>query len=173
MAGILSGLGHSVVLALTASSVTLREPNLAALAYADTPRRGVAGVVDVYRPDGPIPPDGFPSVLLIHGGAFVVGSRRQRSVRYAATRLVEAGFVVGCADYRLLFRGGALQAQLEDIDALRRFWRAQASDWALDAERISIVGFSAGGTLAVLDAARADVPYDRVVSVYGSTTSRR
>ncbi|MEN0064671.1 MAG: alpha/beta hydrolase [Myxococcota bacterium] len=166
MSGLLSGLQHSVRVALRPSGFRPRPPDISRVRYR---KRffGVAPLIDVYLPKGPVPAEGAPSVLLLHGGAFLVGSRRQRSVRFAASYLAQRGIAVAAADYRLLFRGGPLAAQLEDVAVLRRFWLSQAKTWHLDPSRLGIVGFSAGGALALLDAAQPEAHYQRVVSVYG------
>jgi len=134
------------------------------LRYRNRRTRGVPPVCDVYVPDGAGP---HPSVLLVHGGGFVIGHRRMKPVRLLATRLCEAGFAVCSIDYRLLFRGGGLEAQLEDVDAAARFWRESCERFGCDPARTSLAGFSAGAALMLIHAGRSGVPYHRVVSFYG------
>ena len=55
------------------------------------------------------------SVVLVHGGAFVIGSRRGKPIRYLASRLYAAGIAVCAIDYRLIFRGGRIDEAVTDV----------------------------------------------------------
>lgn len=117
----------------------------------------VAGVA--YRADGPladiyVPERAHASVLLVHGGAFVLGSRRMKPMRYLAAQLTAAGLAVCAIDYRMIFRGGRLAESTDDVVDAFAFWAAQAPAFGLDPARISMVGLSAGATLALLAAPR-------------------
>ena len=159
------GLAHALWSLALPSRFEAREP-VAMEAYAVSRRRGVAPLYDVYLPDGPGP---HPSVILVHGGGFVLGSRRMKPVRLLATRLADAGFASCAIDYRLLFRGGALAAQVADVDTAATFWRSRCEAFGCDPERISMAGFSAGAALMLLHAGRTEAPYHRLVSIYGAT----
>ncbi len=139
-------------------------PTLPALPYAGERAPGVPRLVDVYLPGGDAR---HPSVIIVHGGGFILGSRRMKPVRFLATRLCEAGVAVCAVDHRLLFRGGGLEAQLADVDAAAAFWRERAEELGCDPQRISMLGLSAGAGLMLISAARASAPYHRLVSVYG------
>ena len=167
MPSVLQGLASSVAAALKPQAFTPRDPSVVGERYRRAWHIGVQPRLDIYVPHTPAPPEGRPSALVVHGGAFLVGSRRMTSVRYVASALVEAGMAVACVDYRLLFRGGPLSTQRADVAAAREHWRNQAARLHLDPTRVSVVGMSAGGALALLDAAAADPAYHRVVSVYG------
>ncbi len=143
---------------------TPRAPDFEAVRYRATSARGVAPLIDIYLPDGKGP---HPSLLIVHGGGFVIGSRRMKPVRYLATRACEAGIAVGALDYRLIFRGGRLDEALDDVAQAAGWWREQCAAFSLDRGRISIAGFSAGATLALLQAARASEPFHRLVSFFG------
>ena len=131
---------------------TPRLANVEGVCYSDRPGGGVAPLADIYLPDGRGP---HPSVLLIHGGGFVIGSRHMKPVRYLATRLCEAGIAATAIDYRLIFRGGRLAEALADVDAAARWWNAASECYGIDPKRTAVAGFSAGATLAVLAAAAA------------------
>lgn len=133
--------------------------------YAETRRRGISPLCDVYLPEEPGP---HPSVVVVHGGGWVIGHRRMKPVRLIATRLCRAGFAVCSVDYRLLFRGGALDAQLEDVTAAATFWRSQHVRFRCDPSRISMLGFSAGAALMLLHAGTSEHAYHRLVNVYGA-----
>lgn len=141
-----------------------RAPHAAAERFHAERARGIPPLADVYLPDAPGP---HASVLIVHGGGFVVGSRRMKPVRYLATRLAEAGVAAAAIDYRLIFRGGRLQEALADVDAAARWWLGASERFGLDPARVSIAGFSAGATLALLQAAAAPERYHRVVSFFG------
>lgn len=122
------------------------------------PRPGRAARVEVYRPDAPGP---HRSVVVVHGGGFVGGSRRAPSVRHLGSVLVDAGFAVVAFDTRTLLRG--FDAVLDDVRALLRWWSAQAEAHGCLAGRTSVVGIDAGAALAAI--AAADV--ERLALFYG------
>lgn len=110
-------------------------------------------LADVYRPDGQGP---FPSVLLIHGGAWKRGDRGQ--VEGLAERIAERGYLVVNITYRLLPEY-VWPAQLEDVQQAVRWMRSPAGlKQGIDPERIGTFGYSAGAHLAALVAAIADDP---------------
>ncbi|MGQ0587109.1 MAG: alpha/beta hydrolase [Gammaproteobacteria bacterium] len=122
------------------------------LAYTpdDWPQRLLA---DVYRPAGAGP---FPSVLLLHGGAWKQGSRDQ--VDSLAERLAERGYLVVNATYRLVPRY-VWPAQLRDVQQALRWMRSPAGGaLGIDSARIGAFGYSAGGHLAALLGGMADEP---------------
>jgi acetyl esterase/lipase len=128
------------------------QPTHAAVPYrAGTRRAGaIAPLADIYVPARAT----GASVVLVHGGGFVIGSRRMKPMRYLAARLVAANIAVCSVDYRMLFRGGRLAEATDDVCDAFEFWAAQTAQLDLDPGAISLVGLSAGGTLAVLAAAR-------------------
>ncbi len=139
------------------------EPRVAegAIVYRTVYRRGVPPLGDLYLPARP--PSA--SVVLVHGGAFVIGSRAMKPMRYLASQLVAAGVAVFAIDYRLVFRGGRVDEGVADVLAALSFFRARAPGLGLDPARISLVGLSAGATLAMLAAAQTEL--HRLVSVFG------
>ncbi len=142
-----------------------RPPTHRKLSFQQRQGRGVRPRADVYLPDGAGP---HPSVMLIHGGGFVIGSRKMKPMRFLATRLCEAGFAVTPIDYRLIFRGGRLEEQLADVAAAWAWWRSSADEYGLDPARMSMLGISAGAALTLLHASRSEAEgLERVVSVYG------
>ena len=142
-------------------------PVARALPYRSERRRGIPPLADVYVPEG----DGgaFPTALVVHGGAFLIGSRRMKAVRFLATRLVEAGIGACLVDYRLVFRGGRLAEQVRDIRDALRWWAAVAGEYGGDPAAISLVGVSAGAAISMLAAGELDgqVPLRRIAHVFG------
>jgi acetyl esterase/lipase len=108
---------------------------------------------DVYRPPEPRPDR--KSVLLVHGGGWARGDRKQLGGYGIA--LGRLGYTSVCAEYRL--SGEAKwPAQIHDVKACLRFMRAEASGLGIDPERIAVSGNSAGGHLALILAATPGMP---------------
>lgn len=124
-----------------------------------------------YRPGGPladiyVPEGARASILLVHGGAFVLGSRRMKPMRYLAAQLTAAGLAVCAIGYRMIFRGGRLAESIDDVVDGHAFWAAQAPAFGVDPARITMVGLSAGATLSLLAAPRCH-GLAAVVSCFG------
>jgi acetyl esterase/lipase len=102
-------------------------------------------------------------VVLVHGGAFAIGSRRMKPMRFLAGRLHAAGIAVCAVDYRMIFRGGRLAQATDDVAQAAAFWCERAPGFGLDPDRVALVGLSAGASLALLAATRA--PAARVARI--------
>lgn len=84
-------------------------------------------------------------IVWIHGGAWRSGSKKSVPI----LGLVKKGWTLASVDYRL--SGEArFPAQMHDIKAAIRFLRTNRSRYGLRADRVFIVGASAGGHLAAL-----------------------
>lgn len=139
-------------------------PTAASIPFRTGARRGIPALADLYVPARPI----GASVVLVHGGAFLIGSRRMKPMRYLAARLTAAGLGVCAIDYRMIFRGGRLDEAVEDVGAAVAFWRARTPELGLDPGAISLVGLSAGASLAMLAAAELpDGALARLVCCFG------
>ncbi len=100
---------------------------------------------DVYFP--PLRGQDMPAILLLHGGAWMTGDRKQ--LKPYAIQLARYGFVCVCSEYRLI--GEAIwPAQIHDAKAALRWMRANANDLGIDPEQICVSGNSAGGHLALV-----------------------
>lgn len=140
------------------------EPAATGVRYRARSARGIAPLADLYLPTDPI----GASVVLVHGGGFVIGSRTMKPMRFLAARLTRARISVCAIDYRMIFRGGRLAEALDDVVAAHEFWGERVAGYGLDPARVSMVGLSAGGTLAMLAAARAaGGTVHRLVSCFG------
>lgn len=116
----------------------------------DWPQRLLA---DVYRPEGRGP---FPSVLLLHGGAWKRGDREQ--VEHTAGRIAARGYLVVNATYRFVPQH-VWPAQFRDAQQALRWMRSgDGAAHGIDPARIATFGYSAGGHLAALLGATADDP---------------
>lgn len=91
-----------------------------------------------------------PLVMLIHGGAFYVGSKESAAEQNLATSLARRGYVVASIDYRLGFKllssdieMSAYRA-LQDAHAALRFLSHNAKGLGIDPHQVYVGGTSAG-----------------------------
>ena len=118
---------------------------------------------DVYRPPGAV--GQLPTVVYIHGGALIAGSRQEVGLQHL-DRYQAAGYAVVAFDYRLAPQAKA-PAILEDVDDAFRWIHRRQADLGVDATRLAVVGHSAGGYLTLAAGARV-LPRPRaLVSFYG------
>lgn len=119
------------------------------VAYATT---SPSQTLDLYLPasDGSKP---VPIVVLIHGGAFKMGSSAMESGH--AQALVAQGIAAASVNYRL---SGEAQfpAGAQDVKAAVRWLRANAATLGIDPTRIGAWGESAGGWMANMLGATGD-----------------
>jgi acetyl esterase/lipase len=103
--------------------------------------------LDVYQPAGRPAGQLLPVVLYFHGGGWRSGDK-QGGAPYLDF-LARRGIVGVSANYRL---SGAAQfpAQLEDARAALAWVAEHGAEYGADAERIGVLGTSAGGHLAAL-----------------------
>jgi acetyl esterase/lipase len=97
------------------------------------------------------------AVLVIHGGAWMFGSKLDPKVRAIASLLQAHGYVAFAIDYHLGNRYDrvAWPQNLMDCKVAVRWLRANAQTYHIAPDRIAAVGFSAGGQLATMLAAGA------------------
>lgn len=112
--------------------------------------------MDVYLPAAP---HRAPVLLMVHGGAWVVGDKSMpRVVDAKLTHWVgELGYILVAINYRLL-PAVDVQAQATDVAAALAAVQARAAEWGGDASRVVLMGHSAGAHLVALlsaDPARA------------------
>lgn len=96
----------------------------------------------------------FPGLVFLFGGGYKVGSKSNWNfvIREAAKR----GYVAVAIDYRLTeeMKNGkpkyTFPAQIHDGKCAVRWLRAHARRYKLNKDRIGVVGFSAGGNLALM-----------------------
>ncbi len=113
--------------------------------YGDHPKRQL---LDVYHPaddDGP-----FPVILQTHGGAWVIGHKRQQGMPLVH-RMVQNGYVAVSINYRLGPKYH-FPDQLIDVKRAIAWTRANIADYGGDPDTIILTGGSAGGHLSALAA---------------------
>ena len=99
---------------------------------------------DVYVPQGEGP---FPGVLVVHGGAWFMGTRAQ--LTGAAQLLAQNGMTAVAISYRLA-PTHKFPAQIEDCKSAVRWMREKAADLKIDPTRLGGFGYSAGAQLVTL-----------------------
>lgn len=97
----------------------------------------------------------YPAVLVVHGGAWRMGDRKQ--LRGYADALTKKGFVCFAIDYRLAPQH-KFPAQIEDCRAALKWVRSNATDYKVDATKIGAIGYSAGGHLVSLLGTTGEAP---------------
>ena len=108
--------------------------------------------LDVYRNRSH--PTGSPVLLYIHGGAWVLGDKREQGVPMM-TYLAAHGWLCITANYRLAPRA-PFPAQIIDVKRAIAWVKEHASDYGGDPSFIAISGGSAGGHLSALAALTPD-----------------
>lgn len=102
-----------------------------------------------------------PLVMLIHGGAFYVGSKESAAEQELATTLARMGYVVASIDYRLGFKLTPTDIELsayraiQDAHAALRFLSHNAKGLGIDPNQVYVGGTSAGA-MASLNVAFMD-----------------
>jgi acetyl esterase/lipase len=149
--------------AAAASSITIRK----AIPYVDG---AVADqTLDVYRPAAP--GENRPVIMMVHGGGWVAGSADDMARH--ATLAARQGWVAFNITYRgtsvLGKDGQAWPAERDDVRAALQWVIDNAHRFGGAADRIAVLGASAGGNLAAL--ATADGPEGvRAVALWSAPT---
>jgi pectinesterase len=87
------------------------------------------------------------AIIMIHGGGWRSGSRFQHHP--LAQRLAALGYTVFTPEYRLSTEA-LYPAAVYDVKSVVKWVRANSGKYNIDADKIVIAGFSAGGELAAL-----------------------
>jgi acetyl esterase/lipase len=110
---------------------------------------------DIYRP----PPGTEKRMALIHlyGGGFRGGSIADPTLPGKVTPVTALGYVSIAAQYRLTGEA-KFPAMLHDVKTAIRWARANATSLGIDPKRVAVVGYSAGGFLALAAAGTMNRP---------------
>jgi acetyl esterase/lipase len=117
---------------------------------------GAGLLADVAYPQGQ---ESLPVILSVHGGRWKAGHRRDTSA-INVKQWAGLGFFAMSIDYRLVGCSPA-PACYQDLQCAIRFLHANAEKYPIDANRIFLIGQSAGGHLVALAATLGDGPFPR------------
>jgi acetyl esterase/lipase len=108
---------------------------------------GEKQLLDIYEPNGS---GSFPAVIVVHGGAWI-GGDKQGDEKVFTKPLTDANFVCVSVNYRLAPKH-KWPACYEDVQTAIKWVKANSSQYKIDATRIAVMGYSAGGQIAALAA---------------------
>ena len=106
--------------------------------------------LDVYQPPAGVAPKRM-AIIHLFGGGFFTGNKNAGYIINDAKALGARGYTNISANYRLQTQG-SWPAQLHDVKAAIRWTRANATRLGIDANRIAVAGYSAGGMLSLMAA---------------------
>lgn len=134
------------------------------IAYGDDPRQRM----DVHLPPRP---ENAPVILMVHGGAWMGGSRSAANVvTNKAAYWLPRGAIFVAIGYRLLPDADPL-AQAADVAAALAAVQRQARGWGGDAARVVLMGHSSGAHLIALLAADPAIASGRGAAPWRATVA--
>ncbi|PLW92668.1 MAG: hypothetical protein C0592_09685 [Marinilabiliales bacterium] len=120
--------------------------------------------MDIYRPKGDSTKN-RPLIMLIHGGAFIVGDKQDNFQVRLANYFAKMGYVVASINYRMgyVFLPGAygnlercIYRAVQDSRAAIRYMIHNKNKYGIDPDKIFVAGNSAGGFIALKTAFMGD-----------------
>src|SRR6516165_6587393 len=105
-------------------------------------------LLDVYHPPQGVTPKRM-GIIHLFGGGFFTGNKNAGYIVNDVRALGRLGYTNISANYRLTSQG-LWPAQIHDTKAAIRWVRANAAKIGIDADKIAIAGYSAGGMLSLL-----------------------
>lgn len=116
------------------------------IAYGEAGKRNL---LDIYQPVEPRE-GGFPILLQVHGGAWVIGEKEQQA-KPLLYHMAQRGWLCVAINYRLSPKD-ALPAHIIDVKKAIAWIRERAQEYGGNPDFIAITGGSAGGHLSSLAA---------------------
>lgn len=110
------------------------------LSYGDQPRNSL----DVYLPAKPA---GAPLLVFFHGGGWNSGDKSE--YKFVGAALAELGYVAVLPNYRL-YPQVKFPVFMQDAAQAVAWIRGHAASWGGDAQRLYLLGHSAGAQIAVM-----------------------
>ena len=110
---------------------------------------------DLYQPTGD-PLTGRPLIMMLHGGAFIMGDKGVATIRELAENFARKGYVVAAINYRMGFNPASKSSlersayrAVQDARAALRFLSHNAAEYGIDPDCIFLAGSSAGAITAL------------------------
>jgi acetyl esterase/lipase len=106
-------------------------------------------LLDIYLP--PVKKLSYPLIVWIHGGAWM-SNDKHADMGYMTNTIksfIDGGYAVASIDYRWS-TSAVFPAQIQDCNQAIEFLYEKGNQYNIDASRIALIGFSAGGHLASL-----------------------
>jgi len=107
------------------------------------------------------------ALLFIHGGGFKQGSKDDMALY--AYLFAQGGFVAATMDYRLTSAGYVFPAARDNVREAIGYLKQQANAYKFDARKIILIGYSAGGNLALMAGLEPNSGVAAVASAAGPT----
>lgn len=118
--------------------------------------KGGRNRLDLHLPAGARAGDRRPVLLQVHGGAWIIGDKREQG-RPLMSHLAARGWICAATNYRLS-PAATMPDQIVDVKRAIAWLRANVADYGGDPDFICITGGSAGGHLSSLAALTANDP---------------
>ena len=119
--------------------------------------KGRRNLLDVLRPKGARPDEQRPVLLQIHGGAWMIGDKKEQGQPLMTHMTAEHGWVCVAINYRLSPQG-TFPDHIVDVKRAFAWIRARIAEHGGDPNFVCVTGGSAGGHLAALTALSANDP---------------
>ncbi len=103
--------------------------------------------LDIYLPKEE--EESYPAIVVVYGSAWLSNSMKGSDLKTLGKALLDAGYAVIMPNHRSSM-DAKFPAQINDIKAVIRFVRANASTYSIDTSFIGITGSSSGGHLSAL-----------------------
>jgi arylformamidase len=147
----------SVILLVLVSAIAFSAPADAKVVrdviYADAPGIDPGDVrADIYMPENA---QNAPMIIMMHGGAWTFGNKQNALGMFQANYFTDQGFVFVAINYRLA-PAHPFPAQEEDAAAAIAYFHKHAGEFGADADKIFLMGHSAGAHMAALVAIDPD-----------------
>lgn len=131
---------------------TSREERTVAVPVGGTAIRNIAygpdpaQRLDLYLPAGPAI---APLVFYVHGGGWANGDKTNPGLANKLAHWLPKGYAVASSNYRMLPSASPLE-QARDVAAALALVQRRGTEWALDPDRVVLMGHSAGAHLVAL-----------------------
>lgn len=107
-----------------------------------------------------------PLIIYVHGGGWQEGDKENSITEEYSIKLANSGLAAATIDYRL--SGEAIYpAQNNDVACAVNYLVGNATKYNLDSNRMIIIGDSAGGQLAAMEAISSNHAFLGVIMAYG------